>query len=55
MFERGVDEDMIRRAIERGAKIKQTEGYLAIYGFVAIAYKKLSEDVYKIKTVMIHG
>lgn len=54
MFERGIDEDQIKRAIKQGAKTKQTEGYLAVCGYISVAYKKLGEEVYKIKTVMIY-
>lgn len=54
MFERGIDEDQIKRAIKHGAKTKQTEGYLAVCGYICVAYKKLGEEVYKIKTVMIY-
>lgn len=55
MFERGIDEDQIIRALEQGAKTRQTEGYLATYGYFSVAYKKLEGDVYKIKTVVING
>ncbi len=54
MFERGIDEDQIKRVITLGAKTRQTDGYLAVYTYIAIAYKKLDEETYKIKTVMIY-
>lgn len=54
MFERGIDEDQIKRTIKLGAKTKQKEGYLTVYTYLGAAYKKLGENVYKIKTVMIY-
>lgn len=53
MIERGIDEDQIKRAIKNGAISRQTEGYLASYTYLEVAFKKLSNDVYKIKTVKI--
>ena len=53
MFERGIDEDKIIRAIKRGAKTRQADGYLATYTYIKVAYKKIGKDYYKIKTVMI--
>jgi hypothetical protein len=52
MVERGVNKEQIMRAIKQGSKVKQTDGYLASYGYIVVAYKKKG-DVYKIKTVMI--
>jgi len=53
MFERGIDENQIIRAIKHGAKIKQTNGYLTSYTYFKVAYKKIGKNCYKIKTVMI--
>lgn len=53
MFERGVDEEQIKIAMQRGAKIKQTDGYLAIYSYIRIAYRIVGKDIYKIKTVVM--
>lgn len=53
MIERGIDENQIKRAIKNGAISRQTEGYLASYTYLEVAFKKLSNDVYKIKTVKI--
>jgi len=53
MFERGIDEAQIKTAIQRGAKFTQTDGYLAMYTYIKIAYKKIGRDVFKIKTVMV--
>lgn len=53
MIERGIDEDQIKRAIKRGAISRQTDGYLALYTYIEVAYKKIGNDLYKIKTVKI--
>jgi len=53
MADRGIDEEQIKIAIIRGAKFKQTNGYLAIYTYIRVAYKKLGPDYYKIKTVIV--
>ena len=53
MFERGIDEDQIIRAIKMGAKTRQTEGYVSRYTYIRVAYKKIGKEIYKIKTVMI--
>lgn len=49
----GITKEQIKVAIERGAKIKQTEGYLASYTYLKVAYKKIGENTYKIKTVFV--
>ena len=38
---------------KKGAKIRQTDGYLASYEYIKVAYKIIGEDYYKIKTVFI--
>ena len=43
MFDRGIDEDQIIRAIKRGAKTRQTDGYITTYTYVRIAYKKIGK------------
>ena len=53
MIERGIDEDQIKKAVKRGAISKQTDGYLALYTYIEVAYKKIGNDFYKIKTVKI--
>ena len=49
----GISEEQIKKAIQRGSKFKQTEGYLASYSYIRVAYKKIGENTYKIKTVYI--
>ncbi len=52
MLVRGVDEDQIINAMQRGAKVKQTDGLVAVYSYVKVAYK-ISGESYIIKTVMV--
>ena len=52
MFDRGIDEEQIKKAIKRGSKIKQTDGFKSVYGYVGVCYKIRGEK-YIIKTVMI--
>jgi len=47
----GITKDQIKNAILRGSKFKQTDGYLAVYGYIKVAYKIIGKDIYKIKTV----
>ncbi len=54
MTERGIEEEQIKITIQRGSKTRQTEGYLAIYTYLAVAYKILPDGRYKIKTVMVN-
>ena len=54
MTERGIEEEQIKLAIQRGSKVKQSDGYLAIYTYLTIAYKILEDGRYKIKTVMVN-
>ena len=39
MAERGINKNQIKEAIKKGAKTKQTDGLLASYGYIKIAYK----------------
>jgi len=47
----GITKDQIKNVISRGSKFKQTDGYLAVYGYIKVAYKIIGNDIYKIKTV----
>lgn len=49
----GVTEGQVKEAVTRGSQFKQTDGLLARYRYLNVAYKKLEENVYKIKTVYI--
>ncbi len=49
----GITLEQIKRAIQQGAKTRQTEGYLASYTYLKVAYREISENYYKIKTVFI--
>ena len=48
----GIDEEQIKRAIKMGSISRQTDGYLATYTYINVAYKKRG-DVYRIKTVFV--
>ncbi len=49
----GITEEQIKTAILRGAKFRQTKGYLAKYTYINVAYKKIGENWYLIKTVFV--
>ncbi len=50
MVERGIEEETIWRAIKQGAVSKQTDGLLARYTYIEVAYK-VRGDLYIIKIV----
>ena len=52
MFDRGIDEEQIKTAIKRGAKVKQTDGFKSVYSYFGVCYKIIGEK-YIIKTVTI--
>ena len=43
----------IKIAIKRGARVKQTEEYMASYTYIKVAYRKIEPNMYKIKTVFV--
>ncbi len=49
----GIDKEQIITAIRRGAKTKQTGGFLTVYTYIRVAYKIIGKDTYLIKTVMV--
>lgn len=53
MAEKAISKEQIIRAIQMGSKFAQTGGFLAIYRDIAIAYKVIGKNAYKIKTVMV--
>lgn len=53
MITKAVNKELIKEAIKKGSKIKQTDGLLAVYGYIEVAYKKIRPDTYKIKTVKL--
>ncbi|MBI2671525.1 DUF4258 domain-containing protein [Candidatus Woesearchaeota archaeon] len=53
MLNEGISEEQICTALQRGAKVRQTDGYLSVYTYFSVAYKKIG-DKYKIKTVFIN-
>jgi hypothetical protein len=52
MFDRGIDEGQIKRVIQRGSKIKQTDGFKAVHMYIGVSYK-IRGNKYIIKTVTI--
>ena len=52
MFDRGIDEEQIKRVIRRGSKIKQTDGLKSIYTYMGVSYK-IKGKKYIVKTVTI--
>jgi hypothetical protein len=48
----GIDEEQIRRAIKMGSICRQTDGYLATYTYIRVAYRRKG-DIYRIKTVFV--
>lgn len=49
----GITEEQVKKAIIQGSKFKQTEGYLAKDAYISVAYRKLDENTYKVKTVFV--
>lgn len=52
MVVRGISKQQVIDAIKKGAKIRQTDGFLSSYGYIKVAYKIRGEK-YIVKTVMI--
>jgi len=52
MFNRGIDEEQIRRVIIRGSKVKQTDGFKSVYTYLGVSYRIVGEKLV-IKTVTI--
>ncbi|MBS3152238.1 hypothetical protein J4230_02400 [Candidatus Woesearchaeota archaeon] len=53
MILEGVSIKQVAEAITRGSVFKQTDGFLAVYTYFSVAYKKIGDN-YKIKTVFIN-
>jgi len=53
MVLRGISKEQIIRCIQMGAKVRQTDGMLSSYTYLEVAWKKIGEDYYFIKTVKI--
>ncbi len=49
----GITKEQICVALERGAKFKQTEGYICKYSYFSVAYKIVGNK-YRIKTVFVN-
>ncbi len=53
MIIHGINKEQVKRAIQWGAKSRQTDGYLASYTYLKVAYKEIGDNCYKIKTVFV--
>lgn len=49
----GISKEQVKKCIKMGAKFKQTDGLLAIYTYIRVAYKPIAKDTYLVKTVMV--
>lgn len=49
----GIILEQIKECLQRGAKTKQTDGYLSNYAYLRVAYKIKPDGTFKIKTVFI--
>lgn len=54
MYEECITEEMVKEAIKKGSKYKQTGGFLSVYKYYSVAYKIIGENVYKINTVYLN-
>lgn len=52
MDQYGITPEQVKTAIKRGAKFPQTEGMVAVFTYLRVAYKVVGEK-YILKTVMI--
>ncbi len=53
MIIEGISVEQICQALEKGSRFTQTEGYLSIYTYFSVAWKKF-KNKYKIKTVFLN-
>ena len=49
----GISAHQVCKAIERGSRFQQTEGFLVVYSYFFVAFKKVG-NLYNIKTVLIN-
>ncbi|MBI3052340.1 DUF4258 domain-containing protein [Candidatus Woesearchaeota archaeon] len=52
MVERGVSRQQVIDTIKKGSKVVQTDGFLASYSYIKVAYK-MRGDKFIVKTVML--
>lgn len=48
----GITNEQVKKAIAQGAKFEQTDGLLAKYSYIRVAFRKRGQ-VYRIKTVYV--
>lgn len=49
----GIEKEQVIRCVQQGAKSRQTEGWLASFTYLKVAYKVQPDGVIKVKTVYI--
>ena len=49
----GISLGQVIEALERGSKFQQTDGFLSVYNYYSVAYKKIDKK-YVIKTVFLN-
>ncbi len=49
----GISKEQVKEAIVKGAKFKQTDGYLSKFRYLNVAYRKIGPNLYKVKTVYV--
>ncbi|MBS3056576.1 MAG: hypothetical protein J4473_04035 [Candidatus Aenigmarchaeota archaeon] len=47
----GINKGQVKRAVVFGSKFRQYDGYLARYSSICVAYKKIGQNRYLVKTV----
>ena len=53
MIKLGISLEQVKKAIDHGSKTQQTDGLLSCYTYYCVAYKRVGEKIYKIKTVYL--
>ena len=53
MIAMGISIEDVKKAISRGSKTRQTDGFLSCYTYYCVAYKIIGDNIYKIKTVYL--
>ena len=52
MQEHGITNSEVLRVLQRGSKMQQIDGTLAVYGGIGVTYRKIEKGKYHVKTVM---
>ncbi len=49
----GVTKEQVKETIIKGAKFRQTDGFLSKFRYLNVAYKKIGQNLYKVKTIYL--